>query len=147
MSNTGVPKIASGEHAYVTFDGKTLGAPAWFAASARKDGVSVYLHDVDKDAWRTGSLSAKKARKFAKALLKLADEVDPPKPKTRYFQIDGDLFYRVVKGETPELFQLYGKKWVRSDECQDAEGVRSYWEDDVFSLKEITKKELPEEAR
>ncbi|MGW3992203.1 hypothetical protein ACWEF6_01825 [Amycolatopsis sp. NPDC004772] len=89
-------------------------------------------------------VSVKKIRKFAKALLKLADQVDPPAPKVKYFVRSFGLpfYFREVDGSPLDLWIEARKEWQPSwgyktgSRLLEAEGSR-----------EITADELPAGAR
>lgn len=145
MSETGVV-VPKGPYAYVTFAGKTTSAPAWFSAAAREHVVDVYLFDVNKDAWRTGELSAKKARKFAKALLALADKVDPPAPKVEYYRTGDhwDHLFRIVDDGRPDLWigKAHTPRWEQAWAFGTAHKLRTH-----PGIKRIRRRDVPEEAR
>jgi hypothetical protein len=87
-------------------------------------------------------VSAKKIRKFARTLLALADEVDPPAPKVKYYRMDGKHFFRVVDGGKPDLWINSKWRWDPSWAFETAKALR-----ECPGVHRVHADELPEGAR
>lgn len=116
------------------------------------DGYTTFGFEVRENGtlgtWACGEgvfsvpVSAKKARKFARALLKLADQVDPPTPKTEYFRPHPFVgLYRVVAGGRPEGWDPESKEWFKSYIYFTAEDLKGP------DVTPVPRKDVPKDAR
>jgi hypothetical protein len=119
---------------------------AWHLSSSHalfavvEDGALV-LADNRTKTFDEYEVKPKHLRKFARALLALADEVDPPAPKVEYFGATQDLFYRQRAGKHLELWL---GEWVLSAHPTIEAQQLEMGDDDSWP---ITAAELPEGAR
>lgn len=115
------------------------------------DGYTTFGFEVQDNGtlgtWACGEsvfsvpVSAKKARKFARALLKLADQVDPPAPKTEYFHFHPEFLYRVIDGGRPHYWDKY-HGWTKSFLYETAYALMANRE-----VVSIPRKYVPKDAR
>lgn len=122
---------------------------AWHLSSAHAlfasvDNGALELFDNRTSSYDAYGVKPKHLRKFARALLALADEVDPPAPKAEYFESTFDLFYRQRSGKRLEVWESVDNAWIKSNyrtiDLQKADNG----EDDSWPISED---QLPAGAR